>query len=408
MTFFEKVIVHVDMDAFFASVEQRDDPSLMGHPVVVTNGMSGHTIITCSYEARIYGIKTGMPLWEAQKKCDTLVRCPSRPDVYAEVSTSIMQALVNTITPNIEIFSVDECFLEIASGMSQWSSPQQLGNEIKQCIQNASGLTASVGISTNKTNAKYAVKLQKPNGLVWICAGEEEQSLVGVKTTELCGIANGIGRFLAKNGAVYCHQVKDIPLRVLEKRFGYLGKRIWLMCQGQDPDPVRTTVNAPKSMGHSKVLPPNSVDSRVIRLYARHVSQKLSDRLRQNKMWTQTIQVGAVFSDRGRLSMPISLPASTNQYTILSAMLLSFIRSIRLPNERICQVSIVALQPSSVCQNDLFQEKNESKLDRLLQDLNDKMGYHAVKRGSFLDDQQVSPNVISPSWRSNGPKQSLV
>lgn len=141
-----RAIILVDMNAFFASVEQHDSPELKGRPVAITNGQEGTCIITCSYEARAYGVCTGMRLKQALSLCPHLVAVPSHPQRYVEVSTSIMKALED-ITPDIEIFSVDEAFLDVTHCQQMFGSPEHIGQMTRQKVMQASGLLCSIGVS---------------------------------------------------------------------------------------------------------------------------------------------------------------------------------------------------------------------------------------------------------------------
>lgn len=184
----------VDMNAFFASVEQLDNPAWRGRPVAITNGQQGTCIITCSYEARAYGVKTGMRLKEARLKCPELIQCPARPERYAAISSSIMFALQD-ITPDVEVFSVDEAFLDVTKCQKLLGSPESIAQQVKQTVFDASGLLCSVGISGDKTTAKYAAKQHKPNGLTVVPPWQAKEYLKNVPATDLCGIAKGIGDF---------------------------------------------------------------------------------------------------------------------------------------------------------------------------------------------------------------------
>lgn len=156
-----------DMDAFFASIEQLDNLKLRSKPVAVTNRLQGSCIITCSYEARAYGIKTGMRFHDARQVCPQLIRCSSRPKRYAEVSGRIMKALED-ITPDVEVFSVDEAFLEVTHCQKLHGNPIKMGKMAKEKVWQASHLTCSIGVSGDKTTAKYAAKLNKPNSFTVI------------------------------------------------------------------------------------------------------------------------------------------------------------------------------------------------------------------------------------------------
>jgi len=279
--YWQRAIILVDMNAFFAAIEQHDRPELRGRPLAITNGEQGTCIITCSYEARAYGIKTGMRLKDARQLCPPLIQLPSRPKRYAQASQLIMQALEN-ITPDIEVFSVDEAFLDITRCQRLHGTPEQIGLLVKQKVFEASGLLCSIGISGDKTTAKFAAKLNKPNGFTIIPPWEAKQRLQYVRVTDLCGIGEGIGKFLARYSVYTCGDMEKLPIGILAKRFGNLGRRIWYMCQGADPDPLHVTNKAPQSMGHGKVMPPNTRDKDILLTYLLHMCEKLAARLRHH------------------------------------------------------------------------------------------------------------------------------
>lgn len=149
-----RMILLVDMNAFFASVEQLDHPEWQAKPIAITNGSLGSTIITCSYEARAYGVKTGMRLKEARLNCPTLIQAPTRPRRYADLSIKIMDALAENVSPDIEVFSIDEAFLDATGCQRLLGTPEEIGNIAKKAVKDASGLLCSVGISGDKTTAK--------------------------------------------------------------------------------------------------------------------------------------------------------------------------------------------------------------------------------------------------------------
>ena len=161
----KKIFIHVDMNAFFASIEQRDYPELEGKPVAVTNGEHGSCIITSSYEARAFGIKTGMKIRDGRKICPHLVQRESRPKAYAATSAIIMNVLQN-ITPDIQIYSVDEAFLELTHCMKIYKEINHVVYKIKDLIYQKVNLKCSIGISFSKSLAKYASKINKPDGII--------------------------------------------------------------------------------------------------------------------------------------------------------------------------------------------------------------------------------------------------
>lgn len=402
-----KAIILVDMNAFFASIEQMDYPELNGQPVVVTNGEKGTCIITCSYEARAYGINTGMRIYDAKKLCPNLIQCPSRPKRYAAVSTSIMEAL-HDITPDVEVFSVDEAFLDVTYCQRLYGSPILIGKMVKKKIMETANILCSIGISGDKTTAKYAAKLHKPNGFTIIHPWEAKQYLHNVPVTELCGIADGIGKFLAQRGVHTCGDMAKLPIGVLAKRFGNIGRRIWYMCQGQDPEPVKTIVASPKSIGHGKILPPKTKDRNVILAYLRYMSEKVAARLRRHHLEAQVFFVGILIANKGWITSKLKTPIPTNDgqdiYKICHDFFISY-----WTNDIIKQVQVTALEPKSMHkQADLFTSRSKRRdlLNQVIDSINFKYGKLTLVPAS-LQYCSMTPNVIAPSWQPAGHRQTI-
>lgn len=402
----ERLILLVDMNAFFASVEQRDNPEWRGRPICITNGSQGTTIITASYEARAYGIQTGMRLPEAKALCPELIRVPSHPERYAQVSSAIMESLC-TITPDLEVFSVDEAFLDATGVQALWGSPLRIATLTKRAVFEASGLLCSVGVSGDKTTAKFAAKQNKPDGLTIIPPWEAEERLSGAPVTALCGINRGIGDFLAQYGVERCGDMKRIPMSVLSRRFGNPGKRIWLMAQGKDPDPVSCSVAAPQSIGHGKVIPPNTTDQETILTYLRHMSEKVAARLRKEQMVSGHFYVG-IKADIGWLSgKPRIAPTSDGKriYTLAREVF-----TAQWSGEGVHQVQITALAPGALQhqQLDLFAEAEEESegLNGVMDQINQRYGEFTLAPASILE-RSTMPNVISPAWRPSGHRRTI-
>jgi len=401
-----RAIIHVDMNAFFASVEQRDFPELRGLPIAVTNGERGSCIITSSYEARAFGIKTGMRLAEAKKLCPNIIQRPARPKIYAAVSTRIMTVLQD-ISPDIEVFSVDEAFLDVTHCQRLHGTPVRMAKMMKNKIFSVSGLLSSAGIAGDKTTAKFAAKLQKPDGLTVIPPWEARQRLANEPVTALCGIADGIGNFLAQYGAYHCGDVGQLPVGILARRFGNLGRRIWLMCQGEDPDAVHTDVPAPKSMGHGKVVPPNTRDNETLLTYFRHMSEKLASRLRRHDMQAQHFYIGLKTHD-GWLSLKLRLAQPDNDAGAIFK-LCRYLMINRWQQQGIFQIQVTALDPRPAGQQlELFipQQQEQQHLNALMDSINQRFGEFALAPARLLNRSDM-PNVIAPAWKPQGHRQTI-
>jgi len=400
-----RAIVLVDMNAFFASVEQHDRPEWRGRPVAITNGLQGTCIITCSYEARAMGVKTGMRLKQGYEKCPELIQCPAHPERYAEISTSIMSALSN-ITPDIEIFSVDEAFLDVTRCQKILGTPEEIAQLIKQTVFDASGLLCSVGISGDKTTAKYAAKQNKPDGLTVVPPSLAKSYLHDVPVTALCGINKGIGGYLAERNVFTCGDMAKLPISELARRFGNIGRRIWKMCQAEDPDKVTTEISAPKSVGHGKVMPPNTTNKDTLLMYLLHMCEKVATRLRRYDLQANHFYIGLNSADDWLTAKP-RLANPTQDERLIYALCKTFLEQ-NWHGEGIHQVQITALNPHSVTgQLMLFNNNEKSHTHHKVMDMiNERYGELSLAPARLLNRSSM-PNVIAPAWKPFGLRQTI-
>ena len=401
-----RAIALVDMNAFFASIEQHDHTEWRGRPVAITNGLQGTCVITCSYEARSYGIKTGMRLKQARQLCPELIQCPAHPQRYAAISTDIMNALQD-ITPDIEIFSVDEAFLDVTHCQRLLGTPSRIARLAKQKVFDASGILCSIGISGDKTTAKFAAKLNKPDGLTVIPPWDAEECLRDVPVTELCGIARGIGGFLAEHGVHTCGDVKKLPISVLARRFGNPGRRVWYMCQGQDPAGLQLDVPAPKSIGHGKVVPPDTRDSQVLLTYLLHMSEKVGTRLRRHHLQARTFAIGlrtvdGWLGDKSRCALP------TNDGRQIMELCRRVVQE-HWQGQGVHQIQVTALDPiNHGSQLELFSTTDDAhdEVNAVMDAVNQRYGELALAPARLLNRSSM-PNVIAPAWKPYGHRQTL-
>ena len=400
-----RVILLADMDAFFASVEQVDNPQWRGRPLALTNGSLGTCIITCSYEARARGVRTGMHLDEARSLCPDLIRCSSRPHRYAQMSTQIMQAL-RRFTPEVEVFSVDEAFLDLTRCQRLWGSPAEIGTAIKQAIFESSGVTCSIGISGDRTTAKYAASQSKPDGLTIIPPWQARDALADVPLTELCGVNRGIATMLAQRQVQRCCDLQRMPVSELGKRYGNPGRRIWLMAQGRDPAPIVATVPRARSLGHSKVLPPNTRDEATLRVYLMHMAHKLGERLRANRLVAPRFLFGLRLY-RGWLKATLKATLPSDDELVIYRLGASWMGR-EWHGQGIWQVHIIALEPRQANQPDLFQRKKPGRQRRhhLMDQVNGRFGPLTIASARLLN-RSSAPDVISPAWKPEGHRRSL-
>tara|TARA_R110002167_G_scaffold355156_1_gene569398 strand:+ start:1583 stop:2851 length:1269 start_codon:yes stop_codon:yes gene_type:complete len=406
-------IALVDMMAFFPSCEQLDFPELRGRPIAVTNGDAGTTIISSSYEARQFGIKTGMRMKEALYLCPEIIKRPSRPHRYAEISAKVMEALNVEISPDQEIFSIDESFLDLTTMLRYFGSVQVIADKIRKVVHEATGgLRCSVGISSGKLTAKYCAKLNK-GGTTIINPDKIKDHIASCPIGEICGIGKKTEEFLKASGVETCQDMRNLPMAALSNKYGDSGRRLYLVCtEGHDPYPVVTEQPDPKSIGHSKVLPPATTDKPLVFGILRRLTERLSSRLRNNDLRTDNLTIGFK-TDLAWVYGKYPNKPATDETAVIWSLVEKHFR--KWDCEPIFQVSITATSLLSTLepeQMDLFGESHENtnnkKLDKVKDQINDRFGKHSAKSATEMlaKDVNLTP-VISFNYQPKGTKKSL-
>ena len=285
--YWPRAIIHVHIHALLASIEQRDFPELRGQPVGVTHGVGTRPIdalLDCSHEARAAGVKVGMDLQQARRLCPNIIQQPARPQAYAAVSTLLMGVLAE-ISPDVEISGVDQAYIDVTHRQDLHGSPEHMAHRVKDCMDKAThGLPCSVGLAGDKSTAKVASGMCKPDGLTVIPPWEARARLRPVPMENICCTLPRIHAFLQQYGARTCEDVAAMPVNLLVRRYGVVGKQVWLMCQGRDTTSIMQEVAPSQSLGQGKVLPPHTTSRRTLLTYMRHMCEKLATRLRRYDM----------------------------------------------------------------------------------------------------------------------------
>lgn len=396
-----RMVALIDMDAFFASVEQLDHPRLRGRPVGIVNGEQGSSIVAASYEAKRLGISTGTRCAEAFGITKEFVRIVARPARYAEISGQIMSAL-HDVSPEIEVFSVDEAFLDLTSCQSYYRhQPERIVQLIRDTVLEASGgLTCSVGLSGDKTTAKWAAKQNKPCGSLIVLPEEAEATLAPVPLTELCGIGPGMAQFFGEYGVYVCGDMKKIPISVPARRFGNLGRRLWLMAQGRDPAPVDTRQHEAKSLSHAKIMPPGLRNPAVLQTYYMHLAEKMAVRLRRDGLMVRDFHIGLRAPEGWRhASMQSELP--TDDGLAIFQLCKRFLRQHWF-GEVVQQIYVHGSDPAPAgTQPDFFGQPKDSASNRVMDAVNEQFGAFTMHRATMHEHAGTAP-IISPAWARNG------
>lgn len=289
-------IMHVDMDAFFASIEQLDYPDYKGHPVIVGGLSSRGVVATCSYEARKFGVHSAMPISRAKKLCPDGIYVYPRMDRYKEVSHRIF-SIMKEFTPYIEPLSIDEAFLEVSGMSTMYSGPKALGRAIKDRVYEKTGLIISAGLAPNKFLAKLASDLDKPDGLVVIPYGREKDILAPLPIKRIWGVGPHTEKRLKAGGFYLMRHIQALPdERSLIPIVGNQARRIWELANGIDERPVETDRKI-QSIGAEETYEEDLVDGSAIELEFRYFANRLSKRLRKRNLLGHTVSIKVRYDD---------------------------------------------------------------------------------------------------------------
>ena len=275
-----RIVAHADMDAFYAAIEQLDDPALRGRPVLVGHPSARGVVLTASYEARPYGVDSAMPMAQARRRCPSAVIVPPRFDRYQEVSAGIMNVF-GDFSPDVEALSLDEAFLDMTGAEKLFGAPESMGRRLKAAIREATGgLTASVGISTTKYVAKVASGCRKPDGLTVVMPEDAKTWLATFPVSSLWGAGP---KTQARLHSLHLYTIGDVAgadPQFLSTEFGNVGLHFHNLAQGEDPRPVLGK-RASKSIGSEHTLEKDLHTKADIRLHLRQSSDIIARRLRK-------------------------------------------------------------------------------------------------------------------------------
>jgi DNA polymerase IV len=287
----DRIILHVDLDAFFAAVEQRDHPELRGKPVIVGGGGPNDrgVVSTASYEARVFGVHSAMSLREAGRLCPHGIFVPVDGAKYTEASKAVM-AVLRRFTPLVEPISIDEAFLDVTGSRILFGDGEAIGRRIKDEVKSSVDLTISVGVATTKLVAKIASDLRKPDGLVVVEPGDEATFLAPLEIRRLWGVGEKSAASLREYGVRTMGDLAALPDDLLIRRFGKHGASLAQRARGIDDDPVGGR-DAAKSIGHEHTFDIDTSDREVIERTLLGMSEGVAGRLRDSGVRATTITV---------------------------------------------------------------------------------------------------------------------
>ena len=291
-----RTIIHADLDAFYASVEQLDNPELKGQPVVVGGPPEARGVVmAASYEARKFSIRSAMPMVRALRLCPEAVRLPPRFDRYGEVSRQVMK-IFRSVTPLVESISLDEAFLDVTEQVESFGGPRSLATNLKAEIEESVGIIVSVGIGTSKTVAKIASDQGKPDGLVIVSPGEEASFLAPLSVQALWGIGPKAEERLAKSRITTIGQLAHANQALVDRVLGTRGPELQAMAQGRDDRPV-VTERELKSVGAETTFSRDLPDGPELRKALTDIARHVAERLRAKGLRASTLALKLRYAD---------------------------------------------------------------------------------------------------------------
>mgnify|MGYP002515996699 FL=1 len=374
-------IMHVDMDAFYASIEQRDNPALRGMPVVVGGLMNRGVVATASYEARSFGVHSAMSMKQARRLCPNGVFLPVRMSHYRRISHQI-RLILSHYSPLIEPLALDEAFLDVSGMELKYPEITDIAKAVKEDIRRTTGLVASAGIGPNKFLAKLASDLQKPDGLVWIPYGKEQETLAPLPVSRLWGVGKVTGEALRQAGFRTIGDISQAGPEALRPIVGNQAVRIYELSLGKDNRPLEVS-RRPQSVGNEHTYLHDLLTEAEVDEQFRLLANEVAWRLRQNHIMGRTITLKIRFASFQTITRSLTLDMGTCSEEQL------YFAAKRLYNKRgqdqpirLLGLTVSQLQPWQV-QGDLFSEDTEmqEKVVEAIDKLQQRFGRKAIMKG---------------------------
>jgi DNA polymerase-4 len=383
------MILHADMDAFYASVEERDRPELVGKPVIVGGTPEKRGVVSAAnYVARRYGVHSAMPAVTARRLCPHGVFLPPRIDYYAKVSGRIRE-IFERFTPLVEPLSLDEAFLDVTGSEHLFGPAVEIARQIKQAIREEIRLVVSVGVAPNKFLAKIASDLKKPDALVVVEPDKVQEFLDPLPVERLWGVGKHGSKVFERLGIRTIGQLRQSPLDVLQSRFGSSGEYLWNLAHGRDNRPVVPEREA-KSISNETTFERDVADMEVLRAWLVDLVEQTGWRLRQHRLRGRTVHLKVRFADFSLITRSCTLPEATDitqeLWQAADEMLCHRLPAGHLP-VRLVGMGVSGLDDTGLTQGLLFdaaEREKQSRLDAVADQIKERFGGGAIRRGSNI------------------------
>jgi DNA polymerase-4 len=381
-------ILHIDMDAFFALVEVRENPSLAGKQVIVGYDGNRGVVLSATYEARKLGVHSAMPMSRALRLAPNAIVVEPDHERYSEVSENVM-AIFESITPLVQPLSVDEAFLDISGAQKLMGTPSQIGEVIRARVSDEQGITCSVGVASTMFVAKLATNFAKPDGLHVVPADKVIEFLHPLPIGALWGVGEKTAEQLSRLGLVNVSDIANTPVKTLARVIGQAAaEHLYELAWGRDPRTV-TPNQAEKSIGAERTFESDMDDPEEILAQILDLSNKVAKRLRASNYFSRTITIKVRFADFTSITRSKSLPASTDLATDIYATSKSLFEAMNLQRARIRLVGVRAtgLVPTTESSVQLeFSDRDSGwrEAEEAIDQVSLKFGNSAVKPARLI------------------------
>ena len=378
------MIIHLDMDAFFASVEIRENPELVGLPVVVGGPSKNRGVVAAAnYEARKFGVFSAMPMSQASRLCPDLRILPVNMPLYVSVSKQIHE-IFNRYTPEIEPLSLDEAFLDVSASLKLFGTAAEIAKRIKQEIKQELQLVVSAGIAPNKFVAKIASDFDKPDGFVVVEEKDMQNFLDPLPVKRIWGVGKKTEQQLNNYGISTIKDLRTQSPRWLIDRFGKQGDHIYRLANGQDKREVISDLRA-KSISSESTFIEDISDKETLISYLSYLTEQVTTRLREKNRKGKTVNIKIRFHDFTTIVRSKSLVENSNQTEKIWQAVKSLFNAALPPGRvsiRLLGVGVSGFDDKDIQQGDLFSEDEKyDELDKLTDEINQRFGKLRIHRG---------------------------
>lgn len=382
-------ILHIDMDAFYASIEERENPELKGKPVIVGGSVQGRGVVSAAnYAARKFGLHSAMPMVRALRLCPQVIRLPVNMKLYAQVSHQIRDIFFR-YTPLIQPLALDEAFLDVTACEKLFGSAADIGLRIKQDIKNELNLVASVGVAPNKFVAKIASDVNKPDGFVVVDVEQVQAFLDPLPVSRLWGAGKATVALFDRMGIKTIAQLRRQSPEWLVSQLGKFGEHLWQLANGIDDRDVITDSQA-KSISNETTFAQDIANRDMLEASLLHLTEQVAWRLRKAGLKGRTVQLKLRYPDFRLITRSHTMVESSDNTNTLWTVVRDLFRhnwpgrpAIRLIGMGISGLQSGIEQPQ---QADMFKQSNErhSRLDELADNINERFGPSTLHRGRTI------------------------